>query len=557
MDETWSNRPAEGIARRSPSWCTRSATRSTRSPSGSCDSGLAEDALQNALVLAWRRLPHLREPDRFEAWIHRILVHACYDEAQRARHGSPTSASCPSTGYRPRTGATPSPTATNSSGRSAGSRSTSGRSSSCTTTSGCRSWRSPRCSRSPRVRPDRACTTPLADSATPSRPSRSPCPRRTPRMTDDRSLERAARSWIEAGPTQAPDRAVEAALLRIETTTGTGSGARPVEVARDEYPVRVAAAAVIGGLAIGGALFVLRPGTVGRRARPAPPTPKHRPPSPSPIVRSWMAPMIRPLCGGTLRLDFRSRSQEVTGASLLRRHSRRPTHPGAPTGLVGLLSTPITLTVPAGWARCRQRRLVQTRRVRVRVLLGRAGVGRGACSARGSVRLTMHRPRRTADPPMSRSCTERSTTLPTPSTTNALLDADHPRSPSSLGGYSQASTSTLELSADLIRLQCLLPHGSPASTPKGRATDGTSGYWMSIASDVVVQTTDYAGTSPAPGRPELEDDRGLEPDRTLIGRRHTVGRRTTTSIVASLPRTSSVRPPRRTPTCRPPRPRPR
>lgn len=49
------------------------------------DPGLAEDALQNALVLAWRRLPKLREPDRFEAWIHRILVHACYDESQRAK----------------------------------------------------------------------------------------------------------------------------------------------------------------------------------------------------------------------------------------------------------------------------------------------------------------------------------------------------------------------------------------------------------------------------------------------------------------------------------------
>ena len=49
------------------------------------DHALAEDALQNALVLAWRRLPHLRETDRFEAWIHRILVHACYDESQRAR----------------------------------------------------------------------------------------------------------------------------------------------------------------------------------------------------------------------------------------------------------------------------------------------------------------------------------------------------------------------------------------------------------------------------------------------------------------------------------------
>lgn len=49
------------------------------------DPGLAEDALQNALVLAWRRLPKLRDAERFEAWVHRILVHACYDESQRAR----------------------------------------------------------------------------------------------------------------------------------------------------------------------------------------------------------------------------------------------------------------------------------------------------------------------------------------------------------------------------------------------------------------------------------------------------------------------------------------
>ena len=54
------------------------------------DPGLAEDALQNALVLAWKRLPKLREPDRFEAWIHRILVHACYDESHRARQWTTT-----------------------------------------------------------------------------------------------------------------------------------------------------------------------------------------------------------------------------------------------------------------------------------------------------------------------------------------------------------------------------------------------------------------------------------------------------------------------------------
>ena len=49
------------------------------------DPGLAEDVLQNALVLAWRRLPQLSGIRGFEAWIHRILVHACYDESQRAR----------------------------------------------------------------------------------------------------------------------------------------------------------------------------------------------------------------------------------------------------------------------------------------------------------------------------------------------------------------------------------------------------------------------------------------------------------------------------------------
>ena len=50
------------------------------------DASLAEDALQNALVLDWRQLPRLRDADRFEAWIHRILVHACYDESRRTRH---------------------------------------------------------------------------------------------------------------------------------------------------------------------------------------------------------------------------------------------------------------------------------------------------------------------------------------------------------------------------------------------------------------------------------------------------------------------------------------
>lgn len=49
------------------------------------DPGLAEDVLQNALVTIWRKLPHLRDVDRFEAWAFRILVHACYADAPRNR----------------------------------------------------------------------------------------------------------------------------------------------------------------------------------------------------------------------------------------------------------------------------------------------------------------------------------------------------------------------------------------------------------------------------------------------------------------------------------------
>ena len=36
------------------------------------DRDLAQDAVQAALILAWRDLRTLRDPDRFEAWLHRI-----------------------------------------------------------------------------------------------------------------------------------------------------------------------------------------------------------------------------------------------------------------------------------------------------------------------------------------------------------------------------------------------------------------------------------------------------------------------------------------------------
>lgn len=49
------------------------------------DRSLAEEAVQEALVRAWRDLPTLRDVGRWDAWLRRLTVHACYDEARRRR----------------------------------------------------------------------------------------------------------------------------------------------------------------------------------------------------------------------------------------------------------------------------------------------------------------------------------------------------------------------------------------------------------------------------------------------------------------------------------------
>ncbi len=214
------------------------------------DPSLAEDALQNALVLAWRRIPHLREPERFEAWIHRILVHACYDESQRARQWTANVRVLPMDG----------PSTPDGSAAVADRDELE------------RAFR--------RLPVDQRAVfvlhhylgLPLVEIAElleiPAGTARSRLhyatralrdgldgrcgartQRRTSRMTDDRSLERAARSWLETGPTQAPDRAVEAALLRIETTPQERDLRIPWRLPKMSTPARVAAAAVIGVLA--------------------------------------------------------------------------------------------------------------------------------------------------------------------------------------------------------------------------------------------------------------------------------------------------------------------
>jgi RNA polymerase sigma factor (sigma-70 family) len=54
------------------------------------DGDLADDAVQETLIVAWRDLRGLRHPDRFDGWLYRILVRSVYRLAQgeRRRHVS-------------------------------------------------------------------------------------------------------------------------------------------------------------------------------------------------------------------------------------------------------------------------------------------------------------------------------------------------------------------------------------------------------------------------------------------------------------------------------------
>ena len=64
------------------------------------DAERAQDAVQQAFLLAWRELPQLRDPERFGPWLHRLLVNACYDELRRHRRWSTRIRALPMDGTR-------------------------------------------------------------------------------------------------------------------------------------------------------------------------------------------------------------------------------------------------------------------------------------------------------------------------------------------------------------------------------------------------------------------------------------------------------------------------
>ena len=49
------------------------------------DPDRAQDAVQEALVSAWKDVRALRDPDAWDAWLHRITVWACYRVAKKER----------------------------------------------------------------------------------------------------------------------------------------------------------------------------------------------------------------------------------------------------------------------------------------------------------------------------------------------------------------------------------------------------------------------------------------------------------------------------------------
>jgi RNA polymerase sigma-70 factor, ECF subfamily len=65
------------------------------------DRDLADDAVQETLVQAWRDLRGLRDLDGFDAWLHRVLVRCVYKEADRERRRSVSRVQLPAAGIDP------------------------------------------------------------------------------------------------------------------------------------------------------------------------------------------------------------------------------------------------------------------------------------------------------------------------------------------------------------------------------------------------------------------------------------------------------------------------
>lgn len=135
-------------------------------------------------------------------------------------------------------------------------------------------------------------------------------------MTDDRTLERAARSWLEEGPTLAPDRAVDGALSRIQTI----SQERDLRIPWRSPAMNRFVIPAMTALAVVLVAVLLVPRFASNNVGPQPSS------TPVPTIASSPSPtpraMTRSMEGGTL---------------------------GAATYAVTEFAVPFTITLPSGW----------------------------------------------------------------------------------------------------------------------------------------------------------------------------------------------------------------
>ena len=184
----------------------------------------AEDAVQVALVNAWRDLPTLRDADRFEAWLTRILVRACYLEADRGRRWNANMRVLPidiagtsdPTSDRRRSGS-PGSRLPASSDRPTGDR----RAPSLPGMESARDRPRPRDSHRDRQVP------PLLCHPGPSRRHRGGRPghqRGATGMTTNDDFDRQIQAYLESGPAELSDRVLWAARAQLKTTRRRRAG---------------------------------------------------------------------------------------------------------------------------------------------------------------------------------------------------------------------------------------------------------------------------------------------------------------------------------------------
>jgi WD40 repeat protein len=133
-------------------------------------------------------------------------------------------------------------------------------------------------------------------------------------MIDDRSLERAARSWLENGPTQAPDHAVDAALLVIQTTAQERDWNVSRRVRSMTMPARLFAAAIaIAVVAVGGVLILRQGGSsVASTSSPSPSSSASPAASASPSTRPTAPSADYSALGGRILMEHLGNAPDLS-----------------------------------------------------------------------------------------------------------------------------------------------------------------------------------------------------------------------------------------------------